>query len=824
MTGPHANRTPDQAQRDSPYAARDFGASATGTAPVAGALSVPGLPPGCDVLTAALHYAAAGWYVVPTVDPKNPGSLLGKGWQWQSSRDPAVIASWWQRWPSAGVALHVGRSGAVVLDVDHPEVMPDVLRAAVEACDPPHQSSRPEIAGRGHYLFAAAPGRFGNSLGGLGEGWGDVRGLNGIICAAPTVHAKAAEGAAYTWLRNGALPPIPEALADLLRPPGASHGTVDDAEVLDWLDALPDGAPCQAVARHLTELPDTNRYDTARDRAMALCRLGEQGHRGVRDALEWLQAEYVAAVEADREGGAGTAETEYTRQLSGAVAAMLAKPTPETDKRCCPTPTPDWMTAMFNAGGAVVRTSAATPVAQPPAMPTVAQIPAVSFAREITLTKASSIKPKRVRWTWDGRVPLGELSLCAGREGIGKTTMVYDTLARLTKGTLPGEFFGTGRNVVIVATEDSWEYTIVPRLMAAGAELDRVLKATATIGDVEIGLTLPVDVAALQVQLESVDAAVLVLDPLISRLGAQLDSHKDGEVRQALEPIVALAHDTGVAVLGIIHVNKSAGSDALNNVMASRAFTAVPRSVLYVLADPTDTTGERRIVAHAKNNLGRPAQMLAYTIEDATVATEDDGQAITAGRLAWAAHVPQTSLAALLTPEKVTALDRAVDWLQRLLESKGGWVASAYAKEHGEPAGHTMRTLQRAAKELGVEMRREGFQGATSWHLPTVAPPRAGDGTTGATGSSGESVCGATTTTPPKIQGQNTAESVAPVAPNAPTPPRAGATAEPTALDKLDGPNGCRRAGVCRDRGDVIPSGGCLWDKRNGQCVREATV
>jgi putative DNA primase/helicase len=301
------------------------------------ALTIPDLPPGCDTETAARLYAEAGWYVLPIdAQTKHAGSLVGKGWQLQSSRDPNVITAWWQRWPAAGLALHVGRSGAVVFDVDHPEAVPAVLRAAIEACDPPHQSSRLNIPGRGHFLFAAVPGRFGNALGDLGKGWGDVRGLNSIIVVAPTPHSKAAEGAAYTWLRNGALPPIPEALAECLRPPGASRGTVDDAEVLAWLDALPDGEPGPAVAVHLTDWPKKGRHGEMLDRTMKLARVGEQGHHGVATALGELQETYVLAVEPDRPGGAGEAEDEYARALAGAVAAVVAAPTPEADKGCCP--------------------------------------------------------------------------------------------------------------------------------------------------------------------------------------------------------------------------------------------------------------------------------------------------------------------------------------------------------------------------------------------------------------------------------------------------------------------------------------------------------
>ena len=183
-------------------------------------LLIPSLPAGCDPEKAAHFYAEAGWFVLP-VRPadKHAGSLVGAGWPQQSSRDPVVIGAWFRRWPNAAVSLHVGRSGGVAFDVDRPANMPDVLRAAIAEVGPPFQSTRSTQPARGHYLFSAAPGQFGNSLGDLGQGWGEVRGLNGIIVVEPTPHEKAAEGGRYAWEQIGPLPAIPGALAACLRPP-----------------------------------------------------------------------------------------------------------------------------------------------------------------------------------------------------------------------------------------------------------------------------------------------------------------------------------------------------------------------------------------------------------------------------------------------------------------------------------------------------------------------------------------------------------------------------------------------------------------------------
>lgn len=211
--------------------------------------------------------------------------------------------------------------------------------------------------------------------------------------------------------------------------------------------------------------------------------------------------------------------------------------------------------------------------------------------RSVTLTPASTITPRPVLWLWALRMALGTLVLIGGREGIGKSTVAYTLAAQVTRGTLPGQYFGSARAVIVAATEDSWAHTIVPRLMAAGADLDRVFRVDVTTADgVGTSLVLPKDLQALERAVTEVGAALILLDPLISRLDERLDSYKDPDVRRALEPLVAVADRTRTTVVGLIHVNKSTSTDTLTLLMGSRAFAAVARAVLFVMTDPDDDT------------------------------------------------------------------------------------------------------------------------------------------------------------------------------------------------------------------------------------------
>jgi len=342
--------------------------------------------------------------------------------------------------------------------------------------------------------------------------------------------------------------------------------------------------------------------------------------------------------------------------------------------------------------------------------------------RHIVLTSAADIKPRPVFWLWKNRLALGTLGLLAGREGTGKSTLSYWITARLTRGDLYGIYQGTPKAVLVCATEDSWEHTIVPRLIAAGADLHKVFRVeVVNADDIHVGLSLPRDLLAVESAAEQTGAALLLLDPLMSRLG-DLDTHRDAEVRQALEPLVAIADRTNMAILGLIHHNKSGSSDPLQLVMGSKAFTAVARSVHTVIPDPDDDTNQRRLFGTPKNNLGRSdLPTFTFTIVGHPIHT-DEGTAWT-GCLEWGEELEGSIDDAMERAaggnEERGATGEAADWLSDYVASKGGQVASSDAKKAGRAAGHAERTVKRAASKLRLIVTNSGFPRMTYWELPS---------------------------------------------------------------------------------------------------------
>jgi AAA domain len=365
----------------------------------------------------------------------------------------------------------------------------------------------------------------------------------------------------------------------------------------------------------------------------------------------------------------------------------------------------------------------AVPSRRPDDEPPIDEESADSDHRRIVLTRASDITPRRVAWLWDGRIAIGTLALLAGREGLGKSILAYTLAALITRGMLPGEHLGAPKSVLVAATEDSWSQTIVPRLIAAGADRDRVYRVEVIADDVHTELTLPRDLVKMRNVAREVDAVLLILDPLLSRLDDRLDTHKDADVRRALEPLVAAADIANLAVLGLIHHNKSGSSDPLQVIMGSKAFAAVARSVHTVIYDPDDDSRTRRLFGTPKNNLGRSdLPTLSFTIDSFGVQLEDGNDPAWTGQLVWgegSAHSIHDAMErAAESGEQKSAATDAQHWLEDYLTMKGGICESAKIKKAAVAAGHTERSLRTARSRLRIEVSESGFPRHTWWSLP----------------------------------------------------------------------------------------------------------
>lgn len=342
--------------------------------------------------------------------------------------------------------------------------------------------------------------------------------------------------------------------------------------------------------------------------------------------------------------------------------------------------------------------------------------------RTVRLAPVAGIVMRATEWAWADRIPTGEITLLGGREGAGKSTAGCHVAAAATRGRLPGRYHGIPRVVAVAAAEDSWAKTILPRLVAAGADLAYIRRVDVREVDGSAGtLTLPKDIDATGAALRADGAVLLTLDPIMSRLDGKLDSHKDAEVRRALEPVREMAEGAGCGVLGVIHPNKGSSTDPLTTIMGSRAFTAVARSVLYVVRDPDDD--RRRLLGLVKANLADEDAVptLAFTVAQQTVGTDPvSGDPITAAAIVLRGTDDRKVRDVLAESsdgaDVRTAVQEAAVWLRGYLAQEGGVAWSKDAKEAGRKAGSfSERAMLRAAAKLRLVITSEGYPARTRW-------------------------------------------------------------------------------------------------------------
>jgi hypothetical protein len=350
-------------------------------------------------------------------------------------------------------------------------------------------------------------------------------------------------------------------------------------------------------------------------------------------------------------------------------------------------------------------------------------------SRRIRVTWADTIETAAVRWAWQdgehGRIPAGSLTFEAGREGTGKSSHAAWKAAQISRGILPGVFFGQPRRVLYIAIEDSWKYTIVPRLMAAGADLSMIGRFDViTTEDTEVTLSLPDDNDLLERTITQHRIAWVFIDPLMSVIGSSIDTHREREVREALDPLARIADRTGVVIDCLAHFNKSAGTDVASLITGSGAFKNVPRSVFGFAVDHDGN----RVMTQVKNSLGRSdLPSLSYEITTATIQTSD-GKTTGVGHFEFTGESDQ-SVADILgsageTTEKREERNEAQQWLIEYLSDAGG---SALAKDVEAAArncgydAQTVRNARRRSKNPTISYDRDGF-GKNSFITWTLEP------------------------------------------------------------------------------------------------------
>jgi hypothetical protein len=327
------------------------------------------------------------------------------------------------------------------------------------------------------------------------------------------------------------------------------------------------------------------------------------------------------------------------------------------------------------------------------------------------------VTPERVEWLWEGRIPLGKLTILDGDPGLGKSTVTMDLAARLSAGRcMPDGSTGAPAGVILLNAEDGLADTVVPRLIAAGGDPARVLALpTVPASEDEGGQripSLPFDLHHVRACITRMQAALVIVDPLMAYLDPVVNAHRDQDVRRALHPLSLLAQETGAAVVVVRHLNKQAAGSPLYRGGGSIGIIGAARSGLLVGKDPENE--DHRVLASMKCNLAKRPDSMAFELVKA-----GDGL-----RIQWLGPSPHTAESLLAAPrdndEDRGALADAVQVLRQILA--GGPKAVSEAKQEARQAGVAARTLSRAKAMLNVQSIKLSFTGPWMWRLPEPKP------------------------------------------------------------------------------------------------------
>lgn len=326
----------------------------------------------------------------------------------------------------------------------------------------------------------------------------------------------------------------------------------------------------------------------------------------------------------------------------------------------------------------------------------------------VVLVNGSDLVPEPVRWLWDGWLALGKLHILAGAPGQGKTTIAIAMAATVTVGgRWPDGSPSRAGNVLIWSGEDDPADTLLPRLLAAGADRSRCyfVSGTRIAGEVQ-SFDPARDMGALEAQAQAIGGVkLLMVDPVVSAVAG--DSHKNTEVRRALQPLVDLASRLDSAAIGISHFSKGGqGGDPASRVVGSIAFTAVARVVLVAAKVKGEDGEERRILARGKSNIGPDDGGFEYHIQQA-----EPLPGIHASYIGWGLSVAGSARELLAEPteqdeEERSAVDAAEDFLRQVLAD--GLTPAKTVKAEAGNAGVSWASVRRAASTMGVIKTKTG--------------------------------------------------------------------------------------------------------------------
>ncbi|SKM23337.1 bifunctional DNA primase/polymerase [Mycobacteroides abscessus] len=663
---------------------------------------------GVDLRGAALRYTEMGWRVFPC-KPKSKQPATAHGFK-DATTSRGQVESWWDSKPQYNIGV-CPPDDVVVFDLDHSTVV-----EGFENEFGPLPQTLTARTRRGQHLFFRVPaGVRVPTTGEFNRAAVDIKtGASGYLIAAPSAHPS---GGRYQWVDEDApIADLPDSLLLRFREvtavkaaPKPAAQPVRTSDVVPYYKA--------ALEAEMVAMATTAEGGRNRQLNTSAFNLGQLVPHGL------TEDEVTDALTAAARSTTGEPMTdgEIERTIRSGLEAGMRDPRRPDDAA---------------KGSSTAASSTPVVTGKPDADKGAGN---AVMARRLVVTRGSQVQMQVIKWWEPDWIPLGEVTLLAGREGLGKSTIACGWAARETRA---------GNNIGYLHSEDSRAHTVAPRLAAAGADMDKVCffdvqTPTANGSNSTATLSLPADLSLLEKAVIEHNITLLVFDAVKSFKDSSLGQHDD-DVRALLEPLGQMAARLNVVVIGLVHFGKRESSDTGKLILGSIAWSQVVRSVLAVAEDKEQ---DRLIVTNTKANLSPRTRSAGVRIVSKTVHTEGGDSEV--GVAEWLGDTNDDARDFLNQPEPVKS-DDELDTHDYTPDLKASWLArylAAAAKAgervrpndviaYGRDKGHSRASVYRLFPKLvnagmAESVDGEGFPRIVYWRwIDETTGPVHGEGET----------------------------------------------------------------------------------------------